>query len=124
MCVGVALVPLTLISHHVLAVLTNAYLDAFNELRECAALSLAVPLATHLHSALVVIAGVLSTFHQRHHRTFDQVSPLAIICSKRRAPSTLASSHPTLLFLERIILLPGPGPLVCLDIRLMYYTLL
>lgn len=67
------LVPLSLMSHPILAVLANAYLVAFNDLRECAPLAVADTIALALRDQLSGIVVALVAYHKRSHPSFDQV---------------------------------------------------
>ena len=72
-----AIVPLALVSHQLLALLTNSYLDAFNELRECAPIAVASDIALCLKTALAAVAKHIQEFHGANSRTFDAVSAWA-----------------------------------------------
>ena len=67
------LVPLSLMSHPILALLANAYLIAFNELRECAPVSAADSLAASLASNLSSVTAALVAYYKRYSSSYDQV---------------------------------------------------
>lgn len=64
--------PLRLMSHPQLAVLTNAYLSAFNELRECAPLAIAVAVAACFEENMRAASDFLRKYFQEQSPTFDQ----------------------------------------------------
>ena len=68
-----SIVPLTLITHHTLATLTNGFLDALNELRECAPIAVAPAIAKLIHTRISTVSAFLQQFHLNHHREFDHV---------------------------------------------------
>ena len=66
------IVPLSLMSHPLLATLANDMLGAFNDLRECAPLAIAGTVATAVNDGLAQVATALVGFHGDHAHHFDQ----------------------------------------------------
>ena len=84
------MVPLTLIAHQPLAALTNGFLEAFNELRECAPLGIATPIASCIHACFLSLTKCFLSFHAKQHRLFDSV----LICIAGFIPFSLTSCRP------------------------------
>ncbi|KAL3162063.1 hypothetical protein ABBQ38_009127 [Trebouxia sp. C0009 RCD-2024] len=96
--------PYTLMEHAPLAIFVNGLLTAFNELRHCAPLSLAVPLASILQEALTRVSS--GTVHYSSARTLNSTeqplfaataralcqsaAPYTVSCYKRVYPETSA----------------------------------
>ena len=70
---GSVIVPLSLMSHPILAALTNAFVSAFNELRDCAPLTVAKDLALKMKSELRLLSESLQKQHKELSHAFDQV---------------------------------------------------
>lgn len=71
---GPLTIPLSLMGHSLLAVLTNGFISALNEIRECAPLKITAKAAASTTECLQSVAVALGDHHQRFSLSFDQVS--------------------------------------------------
>ena len=66
------IVPLSLMAHPPLASFANDTLTAFNDLRECAPLTISDDIGAAVHEALAAVSAALRKFHDNQYHSFDQ----------------------------------------------------